>query len=160
MRHVNHADSVKRLVCVCLSESDGFTCLEISYHSECGVIFCVSLLSPKVLHYRSPRNALLKDPHACQRQSAAGNQHCVTPQNTFLVGLSHRRHSYTTWTTPESKIHKCRRFVSHNSASISPWRVEYEEVNQKKSHRRTGNQMAHMVILPVSCQQHMKLYAS
>lgn len=63
--------------------------------------------------------------------------------------------------TPESKTHNCRRFVSHNSASISPWRVEDKEVNQeKKSHRCTGNQMAHMVMLRVSCQQDMKLYAS
>lgn len=56
----------------------------------------------------------------------------ITPQKTFQAGLSHRRHSYTTWTTPERKTHKCRRFVSHNSASISPRRVEDVEVNQKK----------------------------
>lgn len=30
----------------------------------------------------------------------------------------------------------------------------------EKAHRRIGNQMAHMVMLPVSCQQDMKLYAS
>lgn len=69
----------------------------------------------------------------------------------------------TEWTA-ESKTLEGWWFVSHNSANSSPSRVEDEEVNQKRAIDVKGIQyyiwQAEMLMLPVSCQQDMKLYAS
>lgn len=62
---------------------------------------------------------------------------------------SHRHHSYTPWTIPEKQ--------SCIWVGIWAWRADDEVVNQVP---QTGNQIAHMLMLPASCQQDMKLNAS
>lgn len=48
----------------------------------------------------------------------------------------------------------------HNAWKQNNLTLKDKLVDQKRSRRRTRIQMAHAVMLPVSCQQDMKLYAS